>query len=505
MKANKNIYYLIFIFFICSCAKDLGTYEYKELNNVKISGFVDAENGYILGILDDLQITPKISRTIENNENDLSFSWKINYKEVSTERNLNFTIPTTMPFGEIKCQYIVTNNSNGMKYFYDFTINVMSVFNFGYYVLSEEDDNTALISYLQSKYDANTQWKFTKSIGGVTLGKYPSQFGKKFKYLSSFKDYGFLFYVLCKEGKYNMIETNSFTFTPTTFANNSSYITNPDGVPFEPKSMIIGNAAIYFQTGNGVAVYAKGLMTPPASVEQTYDWALMGLYSMGQRIDKIWGYDKLSNKLYTLHYTPNDIINGIYGNIYSFDNIQEIENLPSLDGQNVIYVDLNTSYAPDYTSEISTLTVIATKAGSLLLHSLKTTQKLENWQPKGDPVITLSTNTIAIDGIDDKVTCKIFGTSYYFIIGNAIYSSPLLNPALTKVVDIPAGLGAPLKFDMGIDDSRLWVATYNPASTKNLKGSVVVIDPVNKNIESTFENVCGKPADISTADGSPWW
>ncbi|MDQ2177170.1 PKD-like family lipoprotein [Marinifilum sp. D714] len=487
---------------VYSCSEDLGNYDYKDLNNISVS---DIPADTSIQVLSRLVLEPIIERDLVEDEKALEFVWRLGNDTISTERNLDYIIPTSTQFGTNDCFFTVLDKNTGVRYYFDFKLNVTSAFGFGYYVLSEKQDQSSLISYLRTDYEEYPEWTKTNMIGNIEIGNKASQMSKKFSYQSSFRDYGWTFNILTKEGEYPLIETNSFSFLPTSLANKDSYVGGANGKEFAPKALVTGNSVIYFQTGDGYAPYASGLLNPPASFGQDYEWTLSGLWQMGQSSDVLWGYDKISNKLYTITYTKSDPINGIVGNPYLYDNVQEIEGLPSLDGYSVMNMLRNSSYNADYTSKTENLDVVVYNNSGITIHNKKTVQELEWYQPKGDPVITNSSTALPVSGLNDESVCQLVGTNFYFIIGNSIYTSPSLNPKLTKIVDIPAEFGKPLKFEMSIKGSKLWVATYDESSTEELKGSVIVVDPANKTIDNTFKNVCGKPAQMLTADGNPWW
>ncbi|MCT4589354.1 MAG: PKD-like family lipoprotein [Carboxylicivirga sp.] len=501
MKLIKYIL-IIAVAGVVSCSEDLGNYDYKQLNDVSITGL---PTDTTVQILEQFVLKPVIEQALAEKEADLSFVWRIENDTVSTSKELDYVIPGSIKFGSNVCYFSVTDNTTGVQYYADFKMKVTSAFEFGYYILSEKEDESSIISYLPSVYEEDTPWKMTDMIGTIQLGKKPAQMTSKFSYMSEFSDYGWTFYFMTEEGEYQVIETNSFTFQPTSLVNNESYVGGSGGRAFAPTSLVSGNAATYYQTGDGFAIYSNGLLNPPADFTTDYEWVATGLWEMGQTIDKLWAFDKLSNQLYTVYYTESDPVNGIVGNKYLFDNIEAVEGFPSFDGLSFLTANIASNWSSDKSSNTQSLDIVLFNSSSIVIHTKKTVQECENWVPKGDPVITFEQLELPIFGADENSVCKIIDGDYYFLIGNSIYFSPALNPKLTKVVDIPSEIGVPVQLEMSVKGSKLWVATYNDGDSNDLKGSVIVIDPTNKVIEHTFKNVCGKAADIMTADGNPWW
>jgi hypothetical protein len=490
---------LVVAFF--SCSDDLGNYDYKQLNDVKISGIPTDTTAQMT---ERLVLKPVLEQALISKESDLTFVWCIGSDTVSTDKELDYEIPITTKFGVNQCHYTVTDVTTGVRCFAPFELNVTSAYSSGYYILSEQTDETALISYIKAEFDEETSWQMTDMIGSVKLGKKPRQMTNGYSYMSEYDGYGWTMFFLTEEGEYPVIETNSFTFQPTSLVNNENYVGGGEGKVFAPKSVVKGNAASYYQSGDGFAIFSQGLLNPPASLETDYNWLQTGLWQMGQTIDVLWGFDGISNNLYTISYTESDPLNGIVGNKYLFDNFQPIEGFPSFDGYTFMTADVNSDWSSDYSSKTEKVEVVLFNSSSVIIHTKKTVQEYKNWAPQGDPVVSFDQTELPVTGITSNSICKILEGDYYFIIGNSIYSSPALNPKLTKVADVPEELGAPLKMEMSVKGSMLWVATYNESDAAELKGSVVVVNTTDKKVEHTFKNVCAKPADIMTADASPW-
>ena len=73
-------------------------------------------------------MTPIIERLLDDTESDLFFSWSVRGKEVSTERNLEYKIPTDLDIGKHDCKFTVTDTKTGMTYYYEFNINVLAAY-----------------------------------------------------------------------------------------------------------------------------------------------------------------------------------------------------------------------------------------------------------------------------------------------------------------------------------------------------------------------------------------
>lgn len=127
-----------------SCVDDNSNYDYKHLNEVAISGI---EPTYTALMLDQLTITPVITRDLRATEDDLEFLWTI-YDPIKTyntpdtlakTRDLDVQV-NVMP-GTYTVSYRVKDTGSGVSYRSEFKVTVTSELQRGYLVLSEVDAN----------------------------------------------------------------------------------------------------------------------------------------------------------------------------------------------------------------------------------------------------------------------------------------------------------------------------------------------------------------------------
>jgi hypothetical protein len=188
MKHNKILLILASCCLIlASCVKDGSNYDYVDVNDIQISGI---EPTYTINMLDTLRITPVLEGVLGNvDEGNLEFLWDIfeglnnlnrfTYPDtLSTERNLD--IPITYIPGAYRISYKVTDKTTGVRYRYEFPIQVMSEFQRGILTLSEVDNN-AVVSFMSITganypnvyYNINGEHAGTNPIAIEMMGRSP--------------------------------------------------------------------------------------------------------------------------------------------------------------------------------------------------------------------------------------------------------------------------------------------------------------------------------------------
>ena len=148
MKSVKNSIVIVSLLFIwASCVRDLGNYDYHDVNNVEI----DMPELFTVAIGASLKITPTLLFSIGEDHDSLSFSWHrlsgsylTSARVISRERNLDIEVlPPAFPrMGTYALLYCIYNHTTGVRY----TSKVITVFVqdemlIGYIMLCETKDN----------------------------------------------------------------------------------------------------------------------------------------------------------------------------------------------------------------------------------------------------------------------------------------------------------------------------------------------------------------------------
>lgn len=103
MKRILAVLYIIITFGVVSCYEDKGNYDYKEINEISISGI---QESYERMKWQDLRITPQLSFSLHENDS-LTYCWEIDGRTVSTERNLDYSVDVNIADDAYKCRYVV--------------------------------------------------------------------------------------------------------------------------------------------------------------------------------------------------------------------------------------------------------------------------------------------------------------------------------------------------------------------------------------------------------------
>lgn len=145
MKLKSILLYIVLVFSFCACKKDLGNYTYTPPSEPVVPYFMDATFNALIG--DTLTLKPSVTIADADPLKDLSYEWKISVDEEARE-----AIYTGYPLKMLynlspklrTARLTITDNRNGMKYFYPFKILGSTPFSVGRTVLSVDNGVTKL-------------------------------------------------------------------------------------------------------------------------------------------------------------------------------------------------------------------------------------------------------------------------------------------------------------------------------------------------------------------------
>ncbi|MDR3246312.1 MAG: hypothetical protein LBT50_07755 [Prevotellaceae bacterium] len=175
----KNIYknairlitVLLLSIALSSCFKDLGSYDYTEINEISISGINNIDAPYNVSLGDSLKITPELNFSAGENHDTYKYEWHLmgststgsipwtSHGVISSERNLRITIGGFVTSsGSYYIMYCVTNLTTGIRYDHLFQIDVRDRMLTGYIMLCERENDSFDIDLISLYSDTLTQY-----------------------------------------------------------------------------------------------------------------------------------------------------------------------------------------------------------------------------------------------------------------------------------------------------------------------------------------------------------
>lgn len=167
----KNIILSIIAFgSLFSCYKDLGNYEYKDINEITVSGI---EANYAVDADDSLNIYPSMVGTMYSDTSKFSYEWEVGRRIIANTFNLKYVVnllPETF-----SARFIVTDKVTEHKNYHRFTIRVSSSTAGDLIVVLSKYQSRAELSYYRLDKPANFAINYYKDRFGVELGLDPQQ------------------------------------------------------------------------------------------------------------------------------------------------------------------------------------------------------------------------------------------------------------------------------------------------------------------------------------------
>jgi hypothetical protein len=484
MKKYSFIILAFISIFFMSCAEDKGNYDYTKLNEVAINGISSTYNvvsgGYI-------KIEPQLTRSLSEGEDDLAYSWEIDGKSVSSDRNLDLLLPA-MTYGYKTCALVVTDKNTGMKYFHTFEIDVVGKISMGYYFLTQDADNTSIISYLPAVKDTTTVADFihTKACGDTEIGSEPIGLAGQFSayFVAGYLKWSII--TICKNSKYPSFVIDGETFMPVTTLSEASFSNRTIGYKFNPEEAVFDMLGNLFFISNGQVIgYQSGLLYRPAKHLKNYSWAYP-MVSNQPYYYFLYVYDKLSHKYYAIKPYETNNAAGMVADSKAYDDVADITNSPDLSSQNIIGA----------LSILNKANIVCTTDNQGIHLYQFSNDAAKSFQCTGE-------NTLPISGADANSKVVIANNvDYYFVINNKIYTSPIDLPALSEYLTLPTEYGKITSANLSAKNTMLIVTTYDESSSEKLKGSVIFINIKTKQM-TIRKNCINKCVSILAANDAP--
>lgn len=154
MKIYQYTILLVFALSICSCSKDLGNYDYHEINDVKISG-VNVAYSARRGI-DTLRIKPSLTSTLGGEDTTrYRYLWIVreglNLDTIGRFKDLNY--PVTLAPLAYKLFYRIRDKQTGVEWQANADLTVGTPFSRGWMIMGEDEQGYAEAEMLSMQND----------------------------------------------------------------------------------------------------------------------------------------------------------------------------------------------------------------------------------------------------------------------------------------------------------------------------------------------------------------
>lgn len=281
----RNILNLLLCITILACADHREDYGRGEELALKVEGILPE---YEAVCLDSLKIPVTIG---DGQMTNCGYEWRINHEVVSTEKDLNIILNTD--YGKIPACFIVENLDTGMKYYYDFTINTISPFTKGIFLLSDNGEN-GMLSFL-SNVTPNSTFKTNvfQTINESKIGSDPRFIG--FDKVNGQKNY--IVIVASGDKKIRLLGENTLK-EESMIGGNDFYTPIP---AFIPTYYHVGTKtySALIEEGKPHFISTEGATKIPGATQGEYyadNW-------IGQRSSStayFFAFDKLSNRFFKI-------------------------------------------------------------------------------------------------------------------------------------------------------------------------------------------------------------
>ena len=132
---------------LSSCLDDNNNYNYSEVNKLEKSGIGGMRDEYFLVYQQELTITPTFELTIDKENPDVSYEWRVDGVLLPDETSPSCTFSFEKG-GVYEVTYTVVDNKTGVKFSKSCTLKVRSPFARGWVVLTENDAQQSKLSFV---------------------------------------------------------------------------------------------------------------------------------------------------------------------------------------------------------------------------------------------------------------------------------------------------------------------------------------------------------------------
>ena len=235
--------YVLTLIGMSACYEDKGNYDYHPVNQITITGI---EKEYQREKWDLLAIHPEFLFS-QKETDQLAYRWEVDGRLVSQERDLAYDVDVNVSDGVYKCRMTVIHLADSSRYFQEFDLKVVTPFESGLMVLSEQEGK-AMLSFRSDSYTTPDflKWVFL-SENGKNLE------GKPLSLEQSFWNYNGEIFVTTSSGSYRLDQ--KLLKLLKRYDGNTMLVEEPD---FEFKSCIFSDMADEYSVGCAIGTNGQG-------------------------------------------------------------------------------------------------------------------------------------------------------------------------------------------------------------------------------------------------------
>lgn len=506
----KRSYIVLFVLIVLSsCSKDLGNYNYTEINTYEVTGIntgAGISRNYDVLMGQTLKISPVIEDKWGDKNADLSYYWIVENDTISKEKNLEFKID--LPIKVYQGKFVLVDNKTEMNYITVFALNVTSPFGRGYFFLAEDQEHNTILSFKAVPDEAN-QIVNTDNMGGIKFGKYPKNMAGVKAYRSGPQDYSWRVFLVSGEGEYPVLYADLTAYAPIKYFTKDAFMgTWGNEFQFNPSHVALRSQGVTYFINNGRVAFFdnSNLYRPSQLFDNTPDYKLddilIGDMNRFNGARSLIGFDLISSRFKVItRYSKSDPEKGI---VYNASLLDRMVDVPAPEGATAGHKVLGAAsfYVP--ATGYLTSKVITVKGNSLNLITLDIPYS------KGTPFLPSFNmlNSQSVPGVDANSKMTVFedmGGYAYVSAGNKIVRANFVDGNFTEFLSVPSELGeiTGLKYQTNSVNSttpRLFVTTYDKNAAAENKGSILVYDVNTRTVIHKFKYVTGKVVDIFLAE-----
>lgn len=452
----KKIIFILLATILCACSSDDSKYGAHEAIHLTVEGLLPDYRG--------IRYEPfkielnKIGNEVENQK----YEWRINNNIVSNKRELNIILD--QEYGQKKGCFIVTDSVSGMRYYNDFTVEIVSPYTNGIYILSDNGTKGELSFLSWIVENAKFKQGVFKAINGEEIGKNPKLIAMDRMYDK--KDY--IAILASGDKKIRMINPNTLVedraITGDSFYNPinnfaPTYLHTMDNT----SSTLIQNGKMHpFSTAEGSSKIPES-----ANVIADYyahDW--FGHFSGTSMI----GFDRTNRKFFRMY--SGSIAGGFKNMILIGEEHSDTKILAG---------------SKDF-SKVLRVLVMDSVTLQASIHKFPTASTMEK------------TADLAVGTLDkgSVATLGAISVYWYFSKGNSLYKMDVNGvEAPTEVIQLNSRDKVITNIVLSSKEDRAYVSYYDKASnTSELKGGLTIVDLKSGELLEDYPNVAYKPVSV---------